>query len=355
MARILIKNGRVWDGERFRSVDVLTEGDKIAKMESGITDTADFVYDASGKIVSAGLVDTHVHMRGISSEEFGIHAEMSCFPFGVTAAADAGGEYGNGALLDSFMLKGVVFAPVDIKDNHADFTNTEKMLAGYGDRMVGLKVYFDTQVSDVRDLTPLRETVAFAEAKGLAVMVHSSNPSVSMRELIGTLRRGDLLTHAYHGGKNNAAEDDFECLLTARARGVIIDAGFAGHVHTDFGVLRAAFGRGAFPDTISTDITRRSAYTRGGRYGMTACMSLARTFGMREEDIFRVVTSNPAKALGQESTWGYAKVGRTADLAVFDYADERLDWTDKAGNRIEIQQGYRCVLTVSDGQVVYRD
>ena len=76
---------------------------------------------------------------------------------------------------------------------------------------------------------------------------------------------------------------------------------------------------------------------------------------MREEDIFRAVTSNPAKALGQESEWGYLQVGRIADIAVLDYTDEGFDLTDKAGNHIGSQKGYRCVLTVSDGQVVYRN
>ena len=88
---------------------------------------------------------------------------------------------------------------------------------------------------------------------------------------------------------------------------------------------------------------------------MTMCMNISKTLGMREEDIFRAVTSNPAKALGKDKEWGYLKVGRTADIAVFDYTDEGFDVTDKAGNHIGSQKGYRSVLTVSDGQVVYRN
>ena len=162
MAKILIKNGRVWDGEQFWYADVLTNGDKIAKIEPDICQNADFIYDAKGKIVSAGLVDAHVHMRGISSEEFGIQAEMSCFPFGVTAAVDAGGGKGDKSLLDSFMVKNAVFVSVGLKNNHADFTQTEVMLADYGDKAIGLKVYFDTTISEASDVTPLREACEFA-------------------------------------------------------------------------------------------------------------------------------------------------------------------------------------------------
>ena len=165
----------------------------------------------------------------------------------------------------------------------------------------------------------------------------------------------DILTHAFHGGQGNAAEDGFESMKAAQARGVIIDVGMAGHVHTDFDVMKRAIQHGVVPNTISTDITKMSAYTRGGRYGMTTCMSIARTLGLGEEEIFRAVTSRSAKALGKEDEWGYLKVGRCADIAVLDYANEVFDLTDKAGNRIFTTEGYRCVLTVSDGQVVFRD
>lgn len=353
MGRILIKNGRVWNGDEFLYADILTDGETIVKIEPHISEEAEFVYDASGKTVSAGLVDAHVHMRGVSNKKFGIQAEMSCFPFGVTAAADAGGGYGDKALLDSFMLKSTVFVTVGFRDNKACFDSTEKKIEKYGEKVVGVKVYFDTHESDIQDIKPLCEVVEFAKKKNLIIMVHSSNSPVSMRELIATLRKGDILTHAYHGGENNVSEDGFECIKAAKARGVIIDAGFAGHVHTDFRVFKDAIYCGAVPDTISTDITRFSAYTRGGRYGMTMCMNIAKTLGMREEDVFEAVTSSPAKALGKDNEWGYLKIGRAADIAVFDYTNEGFDLTDKAGNRIKSDKGYRCVLTVSDGQVVF--
>ena len=43
------------------------------------------------------------------------------------------------------------------------------------------------------------------------------------------------------------------------------------------------------------------------------------------------------------------------NLAVLEYTDGGFDLTDKAGNHICNKEGYRCVLTVSDGQVVYRN
>lgn len=354
MPKILIKNGKVWDGEKFYFADILTDNERISKIADKIYETADFVFDAKGKTVSAGLVDAHVHMRGVSTEKFGIQAEMSAFPFGVTAAADASGIYGDKALLDSFMIKNAVFVCSEFKDNKAYFENAEEMIDKYGEKAVGIKVYFDTEISDVTDISPLLEVVEFAEKRKLRVMVHSSNSPTTMAELLSALRCGDILTHTYHGGRNNAQDDNFACIKEAKHCGVIIDAGFAGHVHTDFKIFENAVASGAIPDIISTDITKFSAYKRGGRYGMTMCMSIARHLGMREEDIFRAVTSAPAKALGRENEWGYLKVQRCADLSVLDFADEGFELTDNAGNNIKSDVGYRCVLTVSDGEVVYR-
>lgn len=354
MPRILCKNGRVWDGEKFFFADVLTENDKIAKIEPDITDDAEFVFDATGKIVSCGLVDAHVHFAGISSVQFGIDSTMSCIPFGVTAAADASGGNGDKTLLDSFLVKNRVFVSSEIKNNKAYFDYALKLMQKYGDKTIGLKVYFDTFVSDVLDITPLREIVSFAEENGLIVMVHSSNPPVSMEALLSELRCGDILTHAYHGGTNNVSEDNFECIKKARALGVWIDAGLAGHVHTDFEVFRNAIVCGEIPEIISTDITRTSAYKRGGRYGLTMCMSIAKYLGMTETDIFKAVTSTPSKALGMSDEWGKLDIGRCADIAVLEYTDEGFNLTDKAGNKISSEEGYRNVLTIANGEVVYR-
>lgn len=354
MARLLVKNGQLWDGECFSCRDILLEGNTVLRMEPNISEKADFIYDASGKLVSAGLVDAHTHIRGISDDRYGTQAEMSCFPFGVTAAADAGSEQGNKALLDSFMVKNVAFVPVDIKNDRADLEKAERLLRRYEDKAVGLKVYFDTNASDVSTVAPLRQVCEYAQEKGLRVMVHCANSPTKMSQLLNTLGAGDILTHAFHGGANNAAEDNFESMRQAQARGVVIDAGFAGHVHTDFDVFKKALQQGVLPDVIGTDITKRSAYIRGGRYGMTMCINLACTLGMPLEAVMRAVTSNPAKALGKEKEWGCLKVGRCGDLAVFAYTDEGFSLTDKAGNHIESKTGYRCVLTVCDGQVLYR-
>lgn len=294
---VLFQNGRVFDGERFFHADVFVNNGIVEKIEQKLSTSADFVYDASGKTVSAGLVDAHVHIRGVSSPDFATSAELATIPFGVSAAADAWASQGSGECLESLAIKTLVFAGVRVKSGRAVFDITEKVLLSYGDRVTGVKLAFDVSNPEIFDINPLLDVIDFAEKNKLSVLVHSTGSPVPMADIVDNLRAGDILTHAFHGGKNNASEDGYNCLINAKEKGIVLDAGLAGHVHTDFSVFRGAVERGILPDVISSDITKLSAYKRGGIYGLATCMSIARDLGMDEESVFKSVTSQPAKAL----------------------------------------------------------
>ncbi|MDD6483279.1 MAG: amidohydrolase family protein [Clostridiales bacterium] len=355
MADILIKNGRVWDGERFYYSDILINMGKIEKILPKINTVADFIYDAAGKTVLPGLVDMHAHLRTLSSDSIGVQAEMGCFPFGVTAAADTEGCSGNKYLSDLLMVKNVVFVTAAIKDNKPDFEYISQRLSQYKEKAIGIKVFYDLGSYETWSLELLEEICAFARKKGLKVMVHSTNAPSSMSDIVSVLKKGDILTHIFHGGKNSSAKDNYNCMIEAKNRGIIVDLGFEGINHTDFGVFKNAIDKGVKPDTISTDITKFSVCTLGGRYGMTMVMSAAKTLGMSEEEIFKAVTSAPAVALGKTAWWGHIKEGRCGDVTVLDYGDEGFNLTDCFGNNIKSEKGYRCALTVVNGRVIYRN
>ena len=351
MAQILIKNGRVWTGEQFLYADILTDGAVISRIEPDIVQEKAYVYDAAGQIVTPGLIDAHVHLRGISADVYGMPAESGSFPFGVTAVLDASAIQGDGRFSDSLSVKNRVLAFVSIRDDVACFEMAEWAFSQYGDRVIGVKICFSQP--HAKTIQPLRQACRYARSKGLPLMVHCTGSPVPMAQIVDCLERGDILTHPFHGGSYTAQEDQYACLREARKKGIWIDAGFAGHVHTDLAVLQGAVAAGILPDTISTDITKSSAYQRGGRYGLTMCMSMARTAGMAEEAIFRAVTTTPARVLGQD--WGALRVGGAADIAVLDDTEEPFCLTDKAGNTLQSPMGYRCKLTVADGVVVFKD
>lgn len=354
MSNILVKNGRIWDGEQFYFSDVYIEKGKIAAIAKEINTNADFVYDAEGQIVSAGFIDSHIHMRKMSADSLGV-GDWACFPFGVTAAVDALTEQDCAVAFASNLTKSVGFIRTFISENRLRADKLERLMGAWGEKAIGIKVCFDGRDTDARDVTPVCEAVDLADRKGLKVMVHCNHSPTPMSEIVKALRKGDILTHVYHGGVNNAAEDGFECLRYARQKGVVLDAAIAGHMHTDFGLYRKAIEKGCTPDLISTDLTLYSAFKRGGRYGLTACMNIAKACGQDEESIFRCVTSAPAKAFGKTDEWGGMKEGRTADLAVVAYEKDLYDLTDFSGNRVAWDKGYRCKLTIVGGEVVFRD
>lgn len=69
--KLLIKNGRVIDPANNvdETLDILVEDSRISRIEKNIKDSAENVIDASNKIVMAGLVDMHVHLREPGRED----------------------------------------------------------------------------------------------------------------------------------------------------------------------------------------------------------------------------------------------------------------------------------------------
>lgn len=349
---ICIENGCVWNGEAFQQDDIAIAFGKIAGIGDIESFSAYYHYDARGKWVLPGLVDIHTHLRGLSEDELGIPAE-ACLPFGVTAAVDCGAVQGDVRFLDACPLRTAVFVAGRISDNHLDLRHVEEQLKRYGSYALGVKIYMDQKTSPVRTIMLLREAAAFAKMQNLKLMVHCSNSPVSMGDILAELQSGDILTHIFHGGNHSALEEDLCILKDAQKKGIILDAALAGHVHCDFGVMRSMLSAGIFPDTISTDLTRFSAYTRGGFYGLPMCMNILATCGMPGKAIIRSVTSAAANAAGKPE-WSRVEIGARADLAVFDETGAAFFLEDAAGNRVSVERSLRCRLTILDGNIVYR-
>ncbi len=71
---LLLKNATVWTGEkegRLENTDVLLKNGKIAQVGKNITDATARVIDATGKYVTAGIIDEHSHIAAASINEGG--------------------------------------------------------------------------------------------------------------------------------------------------------------------------------------------------------------------------------------------------------------------------------------------
>ncbi len=353
MAKLLLRAAKIFNGEKFFDGDLLIENGKIAKI-GAIEEKDAPAFDCSGCTVLSGLVDIHTHLAEMGNEQFGFPADMATVPFGVLYAVDACAENANTAIIENLCVETKVFIPACIKDGALDCEEMQKRLRLYGDRAIGVKVYYDESLQNGTTREHLRLACEFARERDLKVMVHCSYSATPMLDIIELLSKGDILTHAYHGGYHTIDENDFIAYKRAKEKGVIIDAGMAGGVHTDFEILRKAIERGYIPDAISSDITCSSAYMRGGIYGLPTCMSIMKTLGMEEKKIFQAVTVGAAKAV-DKMEWGKLQVGAPANLAVLQYTDTEIDIVDRAGKRLQVKQGYVCKMTVKNGQILYRN
>ena len=352
MANIILKNGKVFDGEKFFFSDLVIEDGKILRVGKIEHVDGAVVIDCANCIVCSSLTDIHAHFTVIGDKRFGFNAEMATLPFGVTCAVDACGINADHNYMNNLAVDTFVFVPLCFSGGKPDFERAESLLMEFNDRAIGIKVFFDCiENPDIR-LEHLERALLFAKEQGKKVMVHTSDSPVSMLDIVKALGDGDILSHAYHGGINTIEENDYSAYKLAKEKGVIIDAGMAGGVHTDFAIVKRAIKKGVIPDTISTDITCASAYMRGGIYGITECMSIFKNLGMKEEEIFNAVTANARKAIGKEI--GVIKESATANIAVFKEEESLVDIVDKAGNRVTFEKSYKCKLTIKDGKVLYR-
>src|SRR3989304_1246395 len=89
--RLLIKEGRLVDPASGTDevLDLLIEGNKGAKLGSGLKEAGAHVIRAAGKIVTPGLIDMHAHLRepGQESKETFATGTRSAAMGGITTIA----------------------------------------------------------------------------------------------------------------------------------------------------------------------------------------------------------------------------------------------------------------------------
>lgn len=369
---ILIRNGLVMDP--YRNIqEIGTVAIQENKIVEAPTDTeAAQVIDATGCIVSPGLVDFHGHFADTTSD-LGANAEMICFPTGVTTIVDAGTTGVANYLgyrvrsmqsqLQSFALLHInpsgiatIAYPENMDPRYCDDDKMKMFMEQYRDQLIGLKVRQSKNIVGDLGLEPLRHLRKLADEIGCMLVAHTTNPPGPVSELLELLKPGDVFCHVFQGKGVTIIGPDGKvdpAVVKAQKRGVIFDAA-NGKNNFGFKVAEAALADGFLPDVISTDMSAFNAYNRARVFSLPFVMSKYLMLGMDIGEVYRCVILNPAKALGQEKELGSLLPGTVANVTVHRLINKTTYFEDCFGESRYGEQVLRTEMTVNQGTIVFR-
>ena len=380
MYQVLIRNGTIIDPANniHDEFDIAIDNGKISLIDSGINAEAVNEIDASGCIITPGLIDHHAHVYPLA--KIGIPAESICFSSGVTTVVDAGSTgcdtyMRNKSFIQTLKLTvksyinvcstGLDSLPVQLEDvdpSHFDEGRIRELFEEERNNLLGLKLRTSHEIVGDWGYEPLRQTVKLADKLGLHVMIHCTNPPAEMSELLSYLRPGDVLTHMYMNKGStilNSTGRVSKEAIEARKRGVIFEAADA-RAHFSFEVSEPAIKEGFYPDIIATDLTKLSMNLRPTAFNMSNQISKYHALGIPEYEVFSMTTINPARHMKIDDVAGSLTIGHPADIAVFRKEEFMTQFGDRpfSDPSMQLRYGkyfYRCVMTVKNGEVVYRD
>ncbi|MGL6200043.1 MAG: amidohydrolase family protein [Lachnospiraceae bacterium] len=376
----IIQNGQVFDSETvtFSKRDVFIK-DGVVEADQANSEAKQII-DAAGKYVVPGLIDEHAHLN-LYGTIIGANADTTCVPSGITTAVDGGTTGAAG--FEQFYKANIinyetsVYAYLNVstfgnkslckhEENHDPEDFREDLITAlfrkYPETLRGLKVRMCRATLEDYGMAPLYKTIEFSERLTGAgyvapVVVHYDDlpENVSVKELFGALRKGDIVAHVYQTHRETIFSEDGkvkDAVKAAQDRGVLMDS-CNGRVHWSFAHMKKGFADGFYPDIISSDLVRVSEYTRPG-FSLLHAMSVFSAAGMKTEEILKAVTYNPAKALGLLDKAGRIKNGSPADIAIFDIVDERRQLTDMYEGVCPGNKMFVPLLTMKQGRVSYR-
>jgi dihydroorotase len=324
--------------------------------------------DVSGLLVTPGLIDLHTHVYpGVS--HYAVEPDERCLGRGVTTAVDAGSagaqtfpglrryviERSQTRILAflNIAVEGMISSLVgELEDIR--WASPEQAIARARenpDLIVGIKVRLGYQMVGDDPAPALRLARQAADELGLPLMVHVIDMRPGLAWLLPQLRRGDVVTHCFHGNEGGILDSSGRVIpaaVSARERGVLFDVGH-GVGSFAYRVARPAVQQGFPPDTISSDLHVHNA--DWPVFDLATTLSKLLHVGMGLDEVIRAATSTPARAVGLAADAGTLAAGRDADLSVFELSAGHWTLPDAAGESEVVEQLLVPRMVVRAGQV----
>jgi dihydroorotase len=337
---VLIKGGRVIDPSARidRVLDVAVANGLVAALQPDIARSeASMVIDASGKLVTPGLVDIHAHLDPAMPPSH-------CLSTGVTSIVDAGSRGADNAeeivaiakaapnrmrVLLNLSRAGLGGRGELLDFANADVAAARKAIEAHRDVIVGIKARLSRNVAGGRDLEAIDRAHEVTLPLGLPLMVHVGQTSSTMAAIVGRLRPGDIVTHMYAPPPNGILDDGGRVspeVIDARRRGIVFDVGNGRNGHITWEVAERAIQQGFLPDTISSDLTAPGRTDRV--FDFPTVISKFLLLGLSLNQVIAAATANAARAIAPFRGLGTLRAGAVADVAIFEMLDGEFEFVD---------------------------
>ena len=326
------------------------------------------VIDARGKLVMPGLIDLHVHVWwGVA--HLGIEPDPHCVRRGATTVFDAGSSGADTFpgfkkyVIDVSATRIRAFLHIssqgqlsrDIGEltdlRYADVKRAVEMCEKHREDIVGVKIRMSRGLVGDSGREGLKRALAVCEATGLPLMVHPNESPLSLEEMLGEMRSGDILTHCFHDSNTGLLDGDGRVRPTARRalkQGVLFDVGH-GAGSFSFSVAEAALKQGVMAGTISSDLHRYNLH--GPVFDLATTVSKFLLLGLSLQEVVEKVTVAPARAMGMLGEIGTLQPGSWADVAIFSLESGDFEFADARGETRTGEQRLMPELTLRAGKV----
>ncbi|PLR75960.1 amidohydrolase/deacetylase family metallohydrolase [Bacillus canaveralius] len=370
---VIIQDGFVIDPEALTitKMDIGILNGKFASIQQVQTqDRKEIQYiNASGYYVSPGFIDLHAHIFK-DYTELGIEPDTVGVEQGVTTIVDAGSSgFDNYSLLKEEIInssKTEILTLINISRkglchglselaNLRDLMTLEEaeQIFKREKNIVGLKARMSGSVVKESGIQPLKHARNIADHLHKPIMVHIGNPPPYLQEIFPLLKKGDIVTHAFHGKKHGVLNEEGELIPEASSaigRGVRFDIGH-GTSSFSYKTMRRFKEKYDMAFTISTDIYRKNFSYPVGSLMVTMSKLLALGYSLTE--VVEAVTKRAADTL-LLTEQGTFTLGTRADVTIFGLEEGESLLADSEGDELICHQILTPYMTLKTGKVAFK-
>jgi dihydroorotase len=402
---LLLRGGRVIDPASGRDgiADVAVSGGRIAAVEATLpADKARQVVDVSGKIVTAGLIDTHAHVYQHVTGRFGLHADTVGIRSGVTTVVDQGGpscmtipgfrhfvveksETRVLCFISAYLVGGLEghLYPSLYGPDQVDVKATIRAARANADIVRGVKAHAEIGGASRWGLEVIKLGKRISSELGVPLYIHlgqlwpvkdgaTIDPDEVVAALMPLMEPGDVLAHPFTrhpGGFVSAATGEVHPVVwAALERGVTVDVGHGSHF--SFEMARRTLAAGIRPHTLGADMHGYNVRVPGDSdtasrlenpfagvapFNLTHAMTELLTLGIPMAEVIATVTTNPARMVQMQDSIGALLPGREADISVLDLLRGRFTLSDNSGEKVIAQEMFTPAFAVRAGKVMQAD